>query len=421
MSVGNPLRVAYLCRYLPSPSETFVLDEALALSGLGAEPVVFVLDRVAGAVRPARHGGLYKAGEVVPRPSSPRAIYSAMLAEELPAFAPARAHWMQHGRMRDLRRVAWLARQLRRRRIDVIRVHHAAEIARFAVAAGAMAGVPVSVAVHARDLFVPVDDLQWILQWSAHVSTITKLHRDRLLRMGLPSHLVDVIPCGVAVPEASALPPEPGEPLRVISVGRLVRKKGHDLTLAAAAQAVRRGVATTVTILGEGEGRLELARQSAALIAEVGPALDIELQGAVPVEEVERQLAQGRYHVAVLPCRICADGDRDGVPVALMEALAHGVPVITTDLPGFDTELNPDDGAHRLPLVHVDGERQCEVDALTDAMLECLHRPFLRQEQARRARAWAEARRTPESLAGQLLEALRDACDNVRAPVGGPP
>ena len=184
MSVA-PLRVAYLMRYLPAPSETFVLDEAKALQEAGADVVAWALDRVPKAVKHARHAGLYAQARFVPRPSSLRAIMAAMVMEETPAVPAGRASWARAGRRRALRRVAWLARAWRNSRVDIVRVHIAAETARYAVAAGAMAGIPVSIAVHGRDLFVPVDDLLWLLSNARLVTTITPFHRDRLLRAGL--------------------------------------------------------------------------------------------------------------------------------------------------------------------------------------------------------------------------------------------
>lgn len=401
------LRVAYLTRYLPAPSETFVLDEALALEEHGAEVLPFVLDRVGGAVRHARHEEMYARTRIVPRPSSPRAFIAAATLEEQPAFIAVRAAWATAGRRRDLRRVAWLARAWRRAAVDVVRVHFASESARYAVAAAAMAGVPVSVAVHARDLFVPVEDFAWIVRSCAHVTTITPYHRDRLLRSGLTSERVALLRCPVHLPAEVAQGPEPGCPLRLLSVGRLVRKKGHDLLLEAAAELASEGTPIELTIVGDGPEGLVLRSRAARLEQQTRALLSVDLVGAQPIEVVERLLASGQYHAAVLACRVAADGDRDGVPVSLMEARAYGLPVVTSALEGFDFELTPETGAVLVPLIPTeDGAREPSRPQLVRELAELYRDPDRRASLGRAARAAAERRTSPAAIGAELLEML---------------
>jgi colanic acid/amylovoran biosynthesis glycosyltransferase len=400
------LRIAYLMRYLPSPSETFVLDEAMAIESAGARAVPFVLDRVPRAVRHARHEPLYKRCEVVPRASSLRAIIAGLAEEEGGATPWVQGSWHEHAKPRDLRRAMWLARALRRRRVDVLRVHHASEVARYGVAAGYLAGIPVSVAVHARDLFVPVPDLTWILQGAGLVTTITPYHRARLLRAGLASEKVELLPCPVEVPERTAPPPEPGGPLRVLAVGRFVAKKGHDLLLQACAALAGDGVPVELVIIGDGPLWLELGRQARREMA-ANPELSVEFLGAQPVEAVGEELELGGYHAAALACRIASDGDRDGVPVALLEAQARGVPVITAALPGFESELEDGAGARLLPMHEMsNGCTELEPGRLAEALAELYRDPSLQARMAEAGRARAERRIRPHELGGHLLEML---------------
>jgi len=416
----RPLRIAYLLRYLPAPSETFVLDEAIALESQGGEVVPFVLDRVAGAVRHARHEPLYARTRIVPRPSSPRAILAAAALEEQPEFIAVRAAWATAGRRRDLRRVAWLARAFRKAAVDVVRVHFAAESARYAVAAAAMVGVPVSVAVHARDLFVPVEDFAWILRNCAHVTTITPYHRDRLLRAGLASERVALLRCPVSVPEDVAEPPEVGSPLRLLSVGRLVPKKGHDLLLEAAAELASEGTPIELTIVGDGPEGIALRTRAAGLERMNRGLLSADLVGAQPVEVVERLLSSGQFHAAVLVCRVAEDGDRDGVPVSLLEARAYGLPVVTSALEGFDFELATDSGAVLLPLVETDsGASEPNHAQLVRELAELYRDPQRRSELGRAGRAAAERRSSPDIIGSELLamlQRLRVEGSNIRPP-----
>ena len=135
-----------------------------------------------------------------------------------------------------------------------MRVHHAAETARFAVAACGVADLPISIAVHARDLFVPVPDLSWLLRSASLVTTITPHHRDLLLRSGLPSQLVVLLRCPVGLPAELAEAPEASSPLRLVSVGRLVAKKGRRPADRACARLAAEGTPIDL-VIGEGTER----------------------------------------------------------------------------------------------------------------------------------------------------------------------
>jgi glycosyltransferase involved in cell wall biosynthesis len=406
VSPGKPLRVAYLLRYLPSPSETFVLDEAMALEAAGADVRLYVLDRVQRAVRHARHEPLYARSVTTPRPSSIRSIIATLSMEEHPAFAAVRATWSTAGRARDLRRVAWLARAWRRAGVDVIRVHHAAETARYAVAAATMADIPVSVAVHARDMFVPVEDFSWIVGSAELVTTITPFHRDRLLRSGLPSERVELVPCPVSVPEAIAEAPEPGAPLRVLAVGRLVPKKGHDLLMRACSELAGDGTPIELTIVGDGPEGLALRHLAGRLQQRCKGGLSIEMPGPMPIEQIEGLLVHGRFHVAALACREAPDRDRDGVPVTLLEARARGVPVVTTALPGFDHEFEDGVGAILVQPSEVEGRLEPGRARLTRALAEIYRDPEARAKLAGQARREAERRETPAEIGIRLFGLL---------------
>ncbi len=406
--MSRALHVGYLSRYLPSPSETFVLDEALAVRAVGATIVPIALDRVQ-AVGHARFAELYGSVKLVPRASSMGALYAAAVFEGSSLVPMLRAHWNSVTRPRDLRRAMWLARHLRSQRVDVLRVHHAAEVARYAVVAGLLAGVPVSIAVHARDLFVPVDDFPWILSQSAHVTTVTPFHRERLLRSGLPSERVALMPCAVNVPVERALPPVTG-PLRILTVGRLVRKKGHDLLIEACSLLASNGLDVQLVVVGEGSEGLALRRQAASAIAGSDRRLQVEFRGVEPVETVEHLLLRGRFHVFALACRVAADGDRDGLPVSLLEAQAAGLPTVTSGLPGFDSLLRDGRGGVILPLSG-GGRRTADPQELHPADLAQVLRELYdddgwRDELGEGARTAAELRASPEDSARRLATML---------------
>ena len=402
------LHVGYLSRYLPSPSETFVLDEALSLLRMGARVQSIAIDRVRGSVRHARFEALYKNTLVLPRSSHPAALYASLVMDSHPLMPVVRTHWNAVTRGRDLRRAALLALRLRSLKVDVLRVHHAAETARFGAVAAILAGVPLSLAVHGRDLFVPVSDLGWILNQAQHVTTVTPFHRERLLRAGLPSEQVTVLPCTVELPDRVATPPSEG-PFRVLSVGRLVSKKGHDLLVEACASLASEGRHVTLVIVGGGAQGLALRQLASERIGRSMGRFAVEFRGEEPAETVRSLMLDGGFHCFALACRVAADGDRDGLPVSLLEAQACGLPTITTNLPGFESQLENDRGGILLPLA---SGRRRETDArgpdwrsVKAALGYLFDAPPVRGRMALAARHEAEARMTPQE-SGDKLHAM---------------
>jgi len=407
---GRPLRVAFLQRYLPRTSETFVLDEAMTLRSLGVDLRLWVMDWREDEVVHRRHQELHAIARIVPRASNVRTLVAALGIEEMEGYSRVLGNWIRHARMRDLRRVAWLARTWLRQEIDVIRVHHAAETARYAVSAGVLAGIPVSVAVHARDLFVPTSDMSWIVHAADHITTITPFHRDRLLRQGLAPERVSLLPCSVQLPEKPAAGPQEGDPLRLVAVGRLIPKKGHDLTLWLVSFLASRGLRVDLTLVGDGPDREELQDLATQLCLASEGRLSIKLTGAIANEEVQELLMNGRFHAAVLSCRVDEDGDRDGVPVALLEAQASGIPVVTSALPGFEFELGADSGAVLVPL-REEGRRHEPLHGELLAVISALYSlPEYQRKLAAQARRRAEQRESAEELGERLLGMLRPLC-----------
>jgi len=284
------------------------------------------------------------------------------------------------------------------------------------VAAALLARIPVSLAVHARDLFVPVPDLPWILRAADHVTTITPFHRDRLLRLGLPSQRVELLTCPVSLPKEVLSAPAKGDPLRILSVGRLIAKKGHDLTLEACGALARSGIPVEVTLVGEGSERASLMEFAEVLQKDTEGELQVEFAGMRSAEWIEARLQKSGYHAAVLACRVDREGDRDGVPVALLEAQARGLPIVTSALPGFDHEFSADGGAVLLPLY----DRAGAVEPSAGDLVACLGALYndssYQRALALAARESAERRMSQEVTGTELQRMLRGLCSNMMPP-----
>jgi len=164
------------------------------------------------------------------------------------------------------------------------------------------------------ELFLPISD-----HWSR-----------RLVELGAPAQRVRVHHMGVDSALFRVSPPRVYDGiLRVLSIGRLVEKKGFDDGLRAVARLQERGGEVVYTIVGEGPERERLE----TLVAELGLHDVVEITGALPRERV-RTLLQAQ-DLLLCPSVTASSGDSEGIPVVLMEAMASSVPVVATEHSGI--------------------------------------------------------------------------------------
>ena len=237
----------------------------------------------------------------------------------------------------------------------VVRVHSHFAWGASAVAtyAGALLGVPVSLTVHARDIFVHPRSLECKFASTDVVVTVCEYSRTWLDNHGYRPNRVAMVPCGVEVP---ARPPAPQAPT-VVAVGRLVPKKGMDQLIRAAAKVRHSVPELRVDIVGEGQERALLE----ALIDDLGLRDTVWLRGAQPHVESLAIIAAAKLFV--LPCLHDVDGDSDALPVVIREAMARAVPVVSTTVAGIPETVTDETGWLVPP---------GDVDALSDAMIAAM-------------------------------------------------
>lgn len=154
---------------------------------------------------------------------------------------------------------------------------------------------------------------------------ISELWASRLLEMGCPLEKIAVSRMGVDISRFSLRPVKtPGLPLQIVSVARLTEKKGLHVAIEACRLLKAQGVSFRYRILGIGPWE----RRLHTLIEQFELEDVIEMPGFKPSHEVKAILDDA--DVFLLPSVTGSDGDMEGIPVALMEAMAVGIPVVST-------------------------------------------------------------------------------------------
>lgn len=254
-------------------------------------------------------------------------------------------------------------------------------------------GLPFSFTSHAHDIFLEDQLIGPKLARARFGVTISDFNRRFLAReRGHQAALqMKIVHCGVS-PQSFAFQPEGREPRLIMAVGRLDEIKGFIYLVEACGLLRQRGVDFRCEVIGEGplRGQLEAA------IERLGLRDQVVLLGARQQEEVRTLLY--RACAFVLPSVVTPTGDRDGIPVALMEAMSAGLPVVSTQVSG-------------IPELVIDGDTGLtapERDAATLALRieQLLADPALRQRLAQRARALVEAQFDIDIEAGKLHDAL---------------
>ena len=168
-------------------------------------------------------------------------------------------------------------------------------------------------------------EYQQLFQRGDMMLPISDLWAGRLQTMGCPPEKIAVSRMGVDMQRFSPRPVKvPGKPLQIVSVARLTEKKGLHVAIEACRQLKARGVDFHYRILGIGPWE----RRLRTLIEQYQLESCVEMPGFKPSHEVKAMLDEA--DVFLLPSITGADGDMEGIPVALMEAMAVGIPVVST-------------------------------------------------------------------------------------------
>jgi len=229
--------------------------------------------------------------------------------------------------------VAW---RVRGRSPSELYAHFADRAAIVALVAGRLLDRPYSLSIHAgADIFVHPVLLREKIEQARCVVTCTEANRTMITSLVGAAVGQKVTYIRHGLPLARYRPPDvrdgddAGAVPLVLSVGQLREKKGFPHLVAACADLHARGTRFQCRIIGDGPQRNELAAQ----ISAAGLDSVVVLAGALPQDEVVGWYERAR--VFVLPCITTPDGQVDGIPNVVPEAMAMGVPVVSSDLPAI--------------------------------------------------------------------------------------
>jgi len=396
------MRIGYVVKEFPKISETFIAREILELERQGLEVTVLSLRPSQRAVP---HGWLGSLRAAVVGCESRQSFSRTW--KELKTHAsrnPERREDirtavleafdcpMRSGRSYLVEATA-VAEAVEERGLQHLHAHFANHPTFVAMLAHLITGIPYSFTAHAKDIYAagPVPAL-WRSQIERAEFAVTVSEANRQYITSIVGtelgRKVRSLYNGIDLQQIRPVRARPNAIPRLLFVGRLIEKKGADLLIDALALLRDRGIDAMCTLVGDGEEAAALQDQ----IARHSLNGSVHLASTLSHERVIEELQ--RADVFALPCRIAADGDRDALPTVLLEAMAAGVPAVSTPVNGVPEIIEHGETGLLVP--------ENDAAELAVAIGTLLDEPLLRRKMAlaarRRAARLFSARRNVDTL-----------------------
>jgi glycosyltransferase involved in cell wall biosynthesis len=396
--------VGYILRKFPVLSETFILNEILALESRGVDVHIFTL---APSRDPRFHEGVGRLKATihyVPGPTELRPLFEHARRQARrsgPRYRRQLVRVLRTGRPKLLWRflqASYVADRARRAGVQHLHAHFANHPATVAHQASALLRIPFSFTAHAYDMYRDADPdvIARKMRDARFTVTISEYNSNylRTIANGRAPR-IELVRNGIDLQRFAPPPSRPPAPFTILAVARLVEKKGLPFLIEACRNLRDRGVDFRCLIVGKGAQRPLLD----GLVRQWTLENRVKLLGALPQQEIVQL-----YHsanVLVLPCIVGDDGNRDGLPVSIVEALACGVPVVSTPVTGIPEVVRDGENGFVVP------ER--DASALTTAIERLVCDRGLQHRFEVAARASVEQDFDQEKTAARLHSLLQEA------------
>jgi len=408
----KPINVAYVLHRFPSLTETFVAEEIRSVENLGVKVQLYsLLPPRTDVVHPV-------SAELVPQTCYAPELYTPSLWAAQLHFLRKRPKeyltWLWRMLAEPAPRVdfllkrlvvfvkgVWVARQLESSSVQLIHTHFAWLSAAACVVAAQLLNLPLTITAHAYDIYSRKNDLLSLTtSMAARVVTISEYNKQAILERcaDLKPQRIEVIRCGIDLGQFQR---EDGDSARsafqITAVGSLLEKKGHEILIRACRELEAQDLDFECVIVGKGPLEECLRR----LVHELDLDGRVMLAGGQTQTWVRNRL--GASDLFALACKVEGTGERDGIPVALMEALAMEIPVVTTPVSGIPELIRHEETGLLIP--------EGAPDALAAAVLRLAGDKTLSQQIGARGRAVVKEEYDIHKNSARLVRLFRDVIE----------
>ena len=335
-SIKHPRRIAYILKRYPRFSETFIVNEILSHELAGSEIYIFSLLPPIDSHFQDIIGHVKAPVTYVSSTSNVKGSDFWQTLKNLESTTPNIWNKLDEAKSEDylvLYQSMLLTSLLKSKKIDHIHAHFATSATSVARLTSLFSGIPYSFTAHAKDIYhkdVDLHDLRKKINDASVVITINDYNLKYLQKL-FPDQSKRIIRIynGLDLSNFEYTDNLEKSNNEIVSVGRLVEKKGFEVLLDACYHIVNSGKKIHCSIIGTGALENKLQKK----IKELRLQDFVSLLGAIPREDMLERIRNAS--IFVVPSIISSDGDRDGLPTTLLESMAIGTPCISTDVTGI--------------------------------------------------------------------------------------